>query len=105
MPFVPINIYSVQMSSSRTTQVSPPTEVARIILYEDGALRGSISFFPDGTALAPPVFRPDAITLHFNLSQFHATMDLLRNETPLYIFHDAGVAELWSGKEPVGEGE
>jgi hypothetical protein len=104
-----VDAYALRLWSSRTTtNLSPGTAVAGIYLYEGNNYRGYVYFFPDGTALAPPVF--DAtngrIFLHFNLSQFHATMDLLRNEEPIFVYYGSPTnAALLSGKEPVGEEE
>ena len=104
-----IDGYALRLFSSRsTTNLSPGTAVAGIYLYEGNTYRGYVYFFPDGTDLAPPVF--DAtngrVFLHFNLSQFHATMDLLRNESPIYAYYVSPThAALRSGKEPVGEEE
>ena len=104
-----IDGYALRMWSSRsTTNLSPGTAVAGIYLYEGNTYRGYVYFFPDGTSLAPPVF--DATNgrafLHFNLSQFHATMEMLRNESPIYVYYGSPTnAALRSGKEPVGEEE
>jgi len=104
-----IDGYALRLWSSRsTTNLSPGTAVAGIYLYEGKKYRGYVYFFPDGTNLAPPVF--DAtngrVFLHFNLSQFHATMELLRNESPIYVYYTSPTnAALRSGVEPVGEEE
>jgi hypothetical protein len=101
--------YALRLWSSRpTTNLSPGTAVAGIYLYQGNTYRGYVYFFPDGTPLAPPVF--DAangrIFIHFNLSQFHATMDMLRNEKPIWISYVSPTnADLRSGREPVGEEE
>lgn len=104
-----IDAYSTRIWSSRTTtNLSPGTAVAGIYYYEGSKYRGYIYFFPDGTPLAPPVH--DAtngrVYLHVNLCQYHAVMDLLRNEKPLYVYYISPTnAALMSGKEPVGEEE
>ena len=104
-----IDGYSLRLWSSRsTTDLNPGTAVAGIYLYEGNKYRGYVYFFPDGTSLSPPV--EDAsngrVFLHFNLSQFHATMEMLRTEDPIYIYYMSPThAGLRSGKEPVGEEE
>ncbi len=104
-----IDGYALRLWSSRsTTNLSPGTAVAGIYLYEGNNYRGYVYFFPDGTPLSPPV--EDAnngrVFLHFNLSQFHATMEMLRTEKPIYIYYISPThAALRSGKEPVGEEE
>jgi hypothetical protein len=101
--------YAVRLWSTRpTTNLSPGTAVAGIYLYEGKTYRGYVYFFPDGTPLAPPVLDSNKgrIFLHFNLSQFHAVMEMLRNEKPVYVYHLSPTnAALRSGKEPVGEEE
>ena len=104
-----IDSYATRLWSSRaTTNLSPGTAVAGLYLYEQAAYRGYVYFFPDGTQLAPPVF--DAangrVFLHFNLSQFAATLEMLRTEKPIYVYYLSPTnAALRSGMEPVGEEE
>jgi hypothetical protein len=104
-----IDGYALRIWSTRpTTNLSPGVAVAGIYLYGGNTYRGYAYFFPDGTALAPPVF--DAtngrVFLHYNLSQFHAVMEMLRTEKPIYSYYLSPTnAALRSGKEPVGEEE
>jgi hypothetical protein len=109
MPTYNIDQYAIRMWSSRpTTNLSPGTAVAGIYLYEGNTYRGYIYFFPDGTALAPPVFDAGQgrVFLHYNLSQYDATVNILRTERPLYIYYFSPTnAALRSGREPVGEEE
>ncbi len=104
-----IDGYALRLWSSKpVTNLSPGSAVAGIYFYQGNTYRGYGYFFPDGTELAPPVFDANngRIFLHFNLSQFHAIMDTLRNESPLYIYYNSPThAALRSGKEPVGEEE
>jgi hypothetical protein len=104
-----IDGYSVRMWSSRpTTNLSPGVAVAGIYLYQGNQYRGYVYFFPDGTALAPPVFHSSTnqAFLHFNLSQVHATMEMLRAEDPVYLYYQSPTnAGLNTGKEPTGEEE
>ena len=104
-----IDGYALRIWSSRpTTNLSPGSAVAGIYLYEGNKYRGYAYFFPDGTTLAPPVedSANERVFMHFNLSQFHATMEMLRTEQPIYIYYSSpSNAALYSGKEPVGEEE
>jgi hypothetical protein len=109
MPSYNIDSYSVRMWSSRsTTNLSPGTAVAGIYLYQGKTYRGYVYFFPDGTALAPPVFHSSTnqAFLHFNLSEFGPTVDLLRNEKPVFLYYFSPTnAGLFTGREPTGEEE
>ena len=109
MPSFNIDTYAVRMWSSRpTTNLNPGVAVAGIYLYEGITYRGYVYFFPDGTALAPPVYNSttDQAFLHFNLSQFPATVELLRSEEPVYLYYfSATNAGLYTGQEPTGEEE
>lgn len=104
-----IDGYAVRLWSSRpTTERSPGTGVAGVYLYDGDTYRGYVYFYPDGTPLASPVH--DAVSgrifLHLNLCQFHAVMDMLRAEHPIYLYYASPAnAALRTGKEPVGEEE
>ena len=104
-----IDKYSVLMWSSRpTTNLSPGAAIAGILLYEGGMFRGYAYFYPDGTALAPPVIDSTngAIYVHYNLSQLAGVLQMLREEQPVYLY-EFGVtnAGLMTGEEPTGEEE
>lgn len=104
-----IDGYALRLWSSRsTTNLNPGTAVAGIYFYEGNKYRGYVYFFPDGTQLAPPVedSTNGRVFLHFNLSQFHATMEMLRTEDPIILYYLSPThAALRSGREPVGEEE
>lgn len=104
-----IDGYSIRLWSSRsTTSTSSGVAVAGIYLYERNTYRGYVYFFPDGTALSPPVedSTNGRVFLHLNLSQFHATMEIMRTEEPIFLYYVSPThAGLRSGKEPVGEEE
>jgi len=101
--------YALRLWSTRpTTNLSPGTAVAAIYFYEGNLYRGYVYFYPDGTNLAQAVH--DAangrVFLHFNLSQFLATMEMFRNEKPIYAYYNSSTdAALRSGQEPTGEEE
>jgi hypothetical protein len=104
-----IDTYSVRLWSSRPmTNLNPGVAVAGIYLFEQGNYRGYAYFYPDGTPLSPPVINSanNFIALSFNLSQFGAIVDLLREEQPIYLYEFGGSnAGLMSGTEPTGEEE
>lgn len=104
-----IDGYALRLWSTRpTTNLNPGVAVAGIYLYEDNAYRGYVYFFPDGTPLSPAVHDPTngRAFLHFNLSQFHGVMEMLRTESPIYLYYLGPTnAALRSGHEPVGEEE
>ncbi|MBC8224590.1 hypothetical protein H8E65_08380 [Candidatus Bathyarchaeota archaeon] len=109
MPSYNVDGYSLRIWSSRaTTNLSPGTAVAGIYLYEGTKYRGYAYFFPDGTPLAPAVLDSvnGRVYVHFNLSQFHAVMEMLRTESPIFVYFVSPTnAALRSGKEPTGEEE
>ena len=109
MPAYNIDSYSVRMWSSRpTTNLNPGVAVTGIYLYEGNTYRGYVYFFPNGTPLNPPVFdsASNRAFLHFNLSEFAVTVDMLRSEKPVYLYYFSPTnAGLYTGKEPTGEAE
>lgn len=104
-----IDTYAVRMWSSRpTTDLNPGIAVAGIYLYQGGTYRGYAYFFPDGTPLAPPVIDSTngRIFVHFNLSQFDGTLQMLREEKPIYLYEfGSSNVGLMTGVEPTGEEE
>lgn len=101
--------YALRVWSTRpTTNLSPGVAVAGIYLYGEKNYRGYVYFFPDGTPLAPPIHdsTDGRVFLHLNLSQFHAVLEMVRTEKPLYVYYQSPTnAGLMSGHEPVGEEE
>jgi hypothetical protein len=108
-----IDTYHVRLWSSRpTTDLNPGIAVAGIFLYEggieDGQYRGYAYFYPDGTPLAPAVVDDvnGQIYVHYNLSQFPAVLQLLREERPVYLYEfGPSNVGLQTGGEPTGEEE
>ena len=49
--------------------------------------------------------RSGIIRMHLPSTMFHNVLDVLRNETPVYIDFAQGRGFLSTSKEPVGEGE
>jgi hypothetical protein len=113
MPQYPFNRYALRVYSSRPTQaVSPNQLIALIYCYEAAGssihYRGSIWFFSDCTPLRPATHDApnNRIHLQCHISQFAATIEILRTEEPLWLFYDSPTnAFLKSGLEPTGEEE
>jgi hypothetical protein len=104
-----VDAYAARMWSSRsTTNLSPGVAVAGIYLYQGSNYKGYAYFFPDGTPLAPAVHDATAgrVFIHLNLSQFAATLEMLREESPIYVYFVSPTnAAIRTGQEPVGEEE
>lgn len=103
-----IDRYWVRMWSSQPTTSTNPNSsaVAGIFLYSNGVRRGYVYFFPDGTPLDPPVIDEEngGIYLHFNLSQLETTLTVLREEQPVYLYHEGHHnAGLDTDTEPTAE--
>ena len=64
-------------------------------------------FHPDAAALPADSLVDGHISMHYRRSDFADVLDLLRNEKPLYLWYQGPNNDngLWSGDEPVGEGE
>jgi hypothetical protein len=109
MPEYKIDGYALRLWSSKpTTHLSCSSAVAGIYMYQGETYRGYIHFYPDGTPLASPYYDKEkgCIYLHFNLSQFDATMDTLRTEDNVHVYYRSSEkAALRSGKDPTGKEE
>jgi hypothetical protein len=104
-----IDAYALRLWSSRpTTNLTPRVAVAGIHLYEGTRYRGHAYFYPDGTPLRSSSYDStrEMIFTYYNLSQFHAVLEIMRTEKPIYLFYRSPTyAGLRSGKEPTGEEE
>ncbi len=80
---------------------------AVVQLLEDGSLRGILVFHPPGSHLrSPSIDGQGAIRMHFDLSQLHMVVELLRTERPVFINYESPhKAYLSTTSEPVGEGD
>jgi hypothetical protein len=74
----------------------------------------SCEFYRDGTALPTNRYQGGRIGLTYSWSQFEAVLDVLRNETPVFVafiestkvgYVATGTSTSSHGNEPVGEGE
>ena len=81
---------------------------AHIYCYQAGAYVGRIVFFEDGAAIPPNANYASGPSIHYALSRFHDISEILRHESPLYIFLNpsnliGGLAT--DEHEPTGEEE
>ncbi len=80
----------------------------RIWLMSGGSFIGQLIFCPNGQPM-PPDNNTGGVNLYYHLDDFHNTLDLLRNESPMYLlFAGTGGGNengIKSTPEPVGEGE
>jgi hypothetical protein len=101
MSVIPIEEYEVMYSANKF----PP----RIWLKSEGRGIGQLIFMPNGTTLPQDKVVGDRIWLYYHLEDFKNTIDLLRNENPVYLL-SAGEGPgnengIKTTLEPVGEGE
>lgn len=104
-----INRYKVSLVSHGPSDPDP--SIASIQLYEGtpSALtwRGAAFFYPDGVQLPPAVVTMTKIVLFYHAAQLGAVLQLLREESPLWLNGDrqGETAYLSTSEEPVGEEE
>jgi len=100
MPLTPITDYEVMYSANQ----SPP----RIVLRNGASLIGQLIFKPNGSALPVDSMVNGQVNLHYHLDDFQNTIDLLRNEKPMYLLYNGSGGGFENGikttQEPVGEG-
>lgn len=80
---------------------------AQIYLFGKGnTLDGLLQFWAEGFEL-PPSKKELFITLNFNDSTLGAVIDMLRNESPIFLIWQEALQNGWIGthQEPTGEGE
>ena len=79
---------------------------AQIHLFDnDNRLAGVVDFY-DANQRLPEDTKEELIRMALPASQLHATVDMLRNEGPIYLEWQSklGNAYLATSQEPVGEG-
>ena len=88
---------------------SDGTYFPRISLKGAGKGLGQLVFHPNGATLPADAINPNGgePLLHYHLDDFQNTIDLLRNEKPMYLLWNGTGAEngIRTTPEPVGEGE
>ena len=81
MALTKIDEYEVNYSSNKFQP--------RILLKSGGKFIGQLVFKPNGANLPQDAMVSGQVTLYYHLEDFHNTIDLLRNEKPIYL--------LWAG--------
>ena len=101
MALTKIDEYEVMYSANQF----PP----RIWLKNGGKFIGQLIFRPNGAALPPDSLSGGQANLNYHLDDFQNTLDLLRNEKPMYLlFVGSGGGNengIKTTQETVGEGE
>ncbi len=101
MAITKIDEYEVMYSAN----TFPP----RIWLKADGKYMGQLTFMPNGAALPADRLNGTQAQLYYHLDDFQNMIDLLRNESPLYLLYVGSGPGNENGikttDEPVGEGE
>jgi hypothetical protein len=101
MALTKIDQYEVMYASNQF----PP----RIWLKNGSNFIGQLIFKPNGSALPPDVPSGGQVNLYYHLDDFQNTLDLLRNEKPMYLlFNGSGNGNengIKTTQEAVGEGE
>lgn len=82
----------------------------KIQLWGDPGLIAEVEFVEDGAAVPAPTFTADLnnATLYFKRSAHAGLIDMLRNESPVYVTINnqaPGFVFVATGREVVGEGE
>ncbi|MEK7400088.1 MAG: hypothetical protein AAB116_24350 [Candidatus Poribacteria bacterium] len=94
-----IDTYEVMYSANRF----PP----RIWLKGGGNPIGQLIFMPNGSALPADTMVRGQVNLYYHLDDFQNTIDLLRNESPMYLLYigSGGENGIKTTEEVIGEGE
>ncbi|MET0417041.1 MAG: hypothetical protein ABW022_13570 [Actinoplanes sp.] len=104
---IQIQRYQYYVFSSRDSSTSPST----VILLFDPAntMVGSLFFVKEPGSLPPASEFGGRYLLAYSYADLPVIVDMLRNETPVYLIVDpAGLVVNWrlsTSEEPVGEGE
>ncbi len=82
------------------------TNRAQIALYDSkGKARAYLRFNDPGMLFENDYERNGIIRMHLPTSMFENILDILRNESPVYIYFAQGRGFFTTSKEPVGENE
>ena len=88
---------------------SANTFAPRIALKKDSDFVGTLVFKANGATLPQDRMIGDHVMLFYHLDDFQNTIDLLRNEKPMYLFYNGSGPGYENGirttAEPIGEGE
>ena len=101
MAITKIDQYEVMYSANKF----PP----RIWLKSGGNPIGQLTFWPNGAVLPPDSMSGSEANLNYHLDDYANTIDLLRNEQPVYLLYVGSGSGNENGikttQEAVGEGE
>ncbi len=90
--------------SSYAVYVLTGTKATCIEFYEHSNCRGAMLFVPDNVNPEDAKLENGRIILQQRIITFHAMLDMVRNEKPIYLFYEgpknAGVR---SGRETIGD--
>jgi hypothetical protein len=78
---------------------------AVIRLYGDAGPLAYVHVVPAGNPIPDDTDLPPWMRMYVPESQFHAVIDMLRNEGPISVYYASGSGFLHTGSEPIGEGE
>ena len=82
------------------------TNRAQIQLNDgDGRTRAWIRFNDPEMSFEPDYEKDGIIRMHLPTTVFHTVIDMLRNESGVYVYMAAGRGFLGTSLEPIGEGE
>ena len=88
---------------------SANTFVPRISLKNGRNYIGQLIFNPNGSALPPDGISGGQVQLYYHLDDYRNAIDLLRNETPVYLLYSGSGGGFENGimttEEVVSEGE
>jgi hypothetical protein len=81
----------------------------RIWLKNGGQYIGQLIFMPNESALPPDAMGGSQVNLYYHLDDFQNALDLLRNESPMYLLYSCSGEGFENGikttEEVIGEGE
>lgn len=101
MALTKIDAYEVMYSAN--------SFVPRIWLKNGGKYIGQLIFKPNGSALPADNMQGLQVNLYYHLDDFQNTIDLLRNEAPMFLLFSGSGGGFENGikttEELVGEGE
>lgn len=100
MPLTQIDKYEIMYSAN--------TYFPRIWLKNNGKYIGQLIFYPNGELLPQDnLINGQEAQVFYHLDDFQNAIDLLRNESPMFLLYEGTGAEngLRSFEEQVGEGE
>ena len=101
MTLTKIDTYEVMYSANKF--------VPRIWLKGGGKNLGQLVFMPNGSILPVDNISSGLVNLYYHLDDFQNAIDLLRNESPMYLLYNGSGGGNENGikttTEPVGEGE